>query len=241
MEKGNGGKSLDVIERIKQNPDFQGLDEYIKFQIGHATHVTLTQAIRMQKLGVLADVCLSSNAATGAIHVHLKNDDDDIFITRGDLNGRAHKPAFVVRTSAAVAEAYAQHSMVKLLLAGVKVVLGTDGAGVEHSDNAQDFDVQWAMLHHFVGFQDKEGESEIAQCAQRVHKELADSPDSHELERRDTILQAMIAEYKELRKIIENEQTRSQLKGVHGESKAMVRPEVVLQNQQWLYRWMATR
>lgn len=108
-----------LIESIKQfyqaNPNPGGC---VKIRFGHATHANQTHAIWMKKLGIAADINMSSNLRTGALAYMNDLDEGDIWkILFRNWNWN---PMPLVR-----------HSLITLCNNDVEVVLGTDGQGVE--------------------------------------------------------------------------------------------------------------
>jgi hypothetical protein len=120
-------------------------DDHVEVRFAHVTHATLRQAKRMRQLHIVADVNLTSNLATGALTLHGADVWDGFDITSyrplapGDLKRLSENPDN--------ARLFKSHSLIKLLIAGVPVVLGTDGGGVEHSTMVTEYALAEAIIN----------------------------------------------------------------------------------------------
>lgn len=150
----NIGTLLDNIATIKEKVEVEELN-HLKFQLGHASHATWKQAMQMSELGAAADIDLSSNICTGALEwpqthegAHARRVGDSVlFITDGSSNARSHATADrLMEKRHEVAQVYAKHAVLRLLLAGVDVTIGSDGIGIEHSGHQQDYDIVKAIV-----------------------------------------------------------------------------------------------
>ena len=95
-------------------------DEWVKIRFGHVTHIDDATAKRIAGAKVEVDVDLTSNLVTGALTTVLPGN-------------RSMSSCTTSAYRRALEEAMESHSLTTLLDADVRVVLGTDGAGVEHS------------------------------------------------------------------------------------------------------------
>lgn len=87
--------------------------DHVRIRLGHVTHVTAAQAATMKRLGLWADVNLTSNVVTGA------------WVADGE--------PYAVDLKRLAPDDVAGHGVHAMAQAGVPFVLGTDGGGVEHS------------------------------------------------------------------------------------------------------------
>jgi len=107
----------------------------------------------MQRIGVSVDIDLSSNIGTGALNWESRVGSEVLFITDGSSNGRSHASAAkLMEKRHEVAQAYARHGVLNMLLAGVDVTIGSDGVGIEHSGHRQDYDVVQAIVKFWNEF-----------------------------------------------------------------------------------------
>lgn len=148
---------LDAIAQARQaHPD---LDEYVVIRLGHVTHADAAQARRMAELGVEADVNLDSNIATGAWPLTAAPAAAELIprvaaaaadpARNLELNNLS---AFLMPDpddSGAVAGVLGSHPLKHLLMAGVRVLLGTDGAGVEHASMPREFALAGSLIRHW--------------------------------------------------------------------------------------------
>lgn len=104
----------------------------VKIRFGHVTHATDEHARLMRDLRIAADINLSSNLRTGALSYMQRLDEGDFY-----------KEAFNNwNWNASALDGFLtghQHSIFRLCPAGVKVVLGSDGQGVEVSAMAYEY------------------------------------------------------------------------------------------------------
>jgi hypothetical protein len=105
----------------------QDVRKHIRVRLGHSTHATFAQSVKMKSLEVDADINLSSNLATQAL-VH--------GVPRmGQLEKLSERHTKLIAT------AFAPHGLLNMFAAGVRVLLGTDGSGVEHSWMPNEFEI----------------------------------------------------------------------------------------------------
>lgn len=150
----NVGMLIDAIAAVRRShPD---LDDYIVVRFGHVTHATLAQAEAMARLHIEADINLDSNLATGAWSF-------------ADMPAGAAMAARAARVAAdeqsnaalndlpqlllpdpddteAVAGVFGTHPLKYMLMAHVRVMLGSDGDGVEHSELAREHALAASLL-----------------------------------------------------------------------------------------------
>jgi hypothetical protein len=148
---------LDAVAQVRQShPD---LDRYVVIRFGHLTHATLAQARRLAKLHVEADVNLDSNIATGAWSFADMPDEPAIEQcvaataadpqTNFELN---NLPAFLIpdpKNADRVAGVLGVHPLKYLLMAHVRVMLGTDGAGVEHASMPREYALAASLVRYW--------------------------------------------------------------------------------------------
>jgi hypothetical protein len=140
----------------KSHPD---LDRYIEIRFGHLTHATLAQAHRMAHLHIEADINLDSNIATGAWSFSQMPDSAQLAdraaraaadpLTNFELN---NLPAFLIPDPNNVQQAagvLGTHPLKYLLMAHVRIMLGTDGAGVEHSSMPREYALAASLIHYW--------------------------------------------------------------------------------------------
>jgi predicted amidohydrolase YtcJ len=90
-------KNLELLLRTLETKGWSQGKDGIIIRFGHATHATAEQAQRMAALGIVAEVNLTSNRVTGAMQ-HRGGPGSDV----------------------------ADHSLVRLLVAGTPTILSTD-------------------------------------------------------------------------------------------------------------------
>lgn len=150
----NIGMLIDAVAAIRRtHPD---LDDYVVIRFGHVAHATLPQAEAMARLHIEADVNLDSNLATGAWS----------FASMPAAQAMARKAARIAadpRTNfelndlsavlmpdpgdaAAAAGVLGSHPLKYLLMAHVRVMLGTDGEGVEHSSMPREYALAASLI-----------------------------------------------------------------------------------------------
>lgn len=138
----NIGLILNSIQSLKrQYPD---MDEYVVFRLGHATHISKAQANKAANLGVSVDVNLSSNLATGSWGAGqaIKG-----FLAEGEAPNKLLEK--LLKSGADAENIFGDHGLKWLLSAGVLTVLGSDGAGVEHSSHDIDFDLAQRLIDYW--------------------------------------------------------------------------------------------
>lgn len=141
---------LQMVRHVHETLDGEGFNDYIRIQFGHVTHTTVAQARVMKDLRVMADADLSSNLATGALH-WAGEASSALFTSFGDQNTYAHTGRqAIMAPDSGVAEVFQRHGLLKLLLAGISVTLGTDSIGVEHSGFQQDYHVADAVIQKYL-------------------------------------------------------------------------------------------
>jgi hypothetical protein len=157
----NIGAVLQAISDIrKDTAQFPDLDKYLVFRLGHVTNLTPEQAVLLSELGVEADVNLDSNVATGAYPLSsmpwgkekilelLKKDIED------PLRNLLVNPLPRVLVpdppqADRVAGILGNVSLKYLLESRARVMLGTDGGGIEHSDIARAYTMAGLLIEHW--------------------------------------------------------------------------------------------
>lgn len=148
---------LDAIAQARQaHPD---LDDYVMIRLGHVTYASPAQAQRMAELGIEADVNLDSNLATGSWsltampaaatllpRVAAAAADPARNFELNDLSGFLIPDA---DDTARVADVLGTHPLKHLLMAGVRVMLSTDGAGVEHASMPREYALAGSLIRHW--------------------------------------------------------------------------------------------
>lgn len=148
---------LNAVAKIRaSHPD---LDRYVVIRFGHVTHATLAQARRMAQLHVEADINLDSNIATGAwgfaqmpAHKRLAARATAAAAqpqTNFELN---NLPDFLIpdpHNEQQTAAVLGTHPLKYMLMAGVRVMLGTDGAGVEHSSMPREYALAASLIDYW--------------------------------------------------------------------------------------------
>lgn len=135
-------------------------DEHVNTRFGHATWATYKLAKAMRDAGIQADCNLSSNMATQAYTWPVDKDGKSLpwpsAIFDAHPGGQAvqvHDTRNLDRTKADLIRGFANHGFLPLFIAGVKVELGTDGSGVEHSGHYADYKIAAILLEHLRTYQ----------------------------------------------------------------------------------------
>ncbi len=138
----NIGVVTKLIADMKQQlPD---IDNFLVFRIGHATHVTKAQAKEIKDLGIEVDVNLSSNIATGAWSIP-----EEILSSLSAPLPTRMLEHLLTKANLSPVAIFKDHGLKWLLYYGVVTILGTDGAGVEHSDLKRDYDSAQKLIHYW--------------------------------------------------------------------------------------------
>jgi hypothetical protein len=111
-----------LLDHLEASPHYKPPPEgKVVVRLGHVTHATDKQIEQMRKLGVIAEVNIGSNLATGS----LPRDTN--------ANGRLD-----------------EHPLLKLMIAGVKTTLSTDAQGVMSTSMGREFGFADDMIQDFV-------------------------------------------------------------------------------------------
>jgi DNA uptake protein ComE-like DNA-binding protein len=111
-----------LLDHLENSPHYKPPPEgKVVVRLGHVTHATDKQIEQMRKLGVIAEVNIGSNLATGS----LPRDTN--------ANGRLD-----------------EHPLLKLMIAGVKTTLSTDAQGVMSTSMGREFGFADDMIQDFV-------------------------------------------------------------------------------------------
>lgn len=147
------------------------IHDYLVFRLGHVTWATQAEADAMAKEQVEADVNLDSNIATNAYPLsRMKNRSEIVMRLNGLLRERTGNlgvndfPHFVIpdpRDIDEVGHVLGNTSLKYLLMAHVRVLLGSDGAGVEHSGMRWEYRLGTSLIRywhqHDPGFRARAG------------------------------------------------------------------------------------
>lgn len=157
VPRANIGMLIDAVARIRHaHPD---LDDYVVIRFGHVTHATLAQAQAMARLHVEADINLDSNLATGAWSFADMPDGTRLArrIARVAADPRTNfalndLPGLLLPDpddGAAVAGVLGTHPLKSMLMAHVRVMLGSDGEGVEHSSMPREYALAASLIRYW--------------------------------------------------------------------------------------------
>lgn len=148
---------LDAVARVRQShPD---LDRYVVIRFGHVTHASRAQAQQMSAEHIEADVNLDSNLATGAwTFSDMPNEaaiTQRIAVAAADPRTNFELndlPGFLIpdpNDQAEVAGVLGRDALKSLLVAHVRVMLGTDGVGVEHSSMPREYALAASLIRYW--------------------------------------------------------------------------------------------
>jgi hypothetical protein len=142
--------AMEEIRKDKSIPHIEQFDSFVEVRFGHVTHATSEQAARMHRANIWADINLTSNIVTGAL---------------APEHPEAHEPNQV--------DFFEDHSLVDLMAEGASIILGTDGAGVEHSGFAQETLLAEYIFDHLPpGTVDQRGRSMVGNAKAYVNEML---------------------------------------------------------------------
>jgi hypothetical protein len=113
-------------------------DVIVRF--GHATHTTPAQAARLAKLGVIAEVNLGSNRATGSVAKNKPVPGEP------DVRINSDKSSTTYEQSSASEPPLDDHSLPTLIFNDVSVVLSTDGHDVMNTTLGDEFKLAQQVL-----------------------------------------------------------------------------------------------
>jgi len=153
---------LDAVAQVRRT--HVDLDDYVVIRFGHVTHADAAQAQRMARLNIEADVNLDSNLSTAswsfvdmpagerlARRASRAAVDPHSNLALNDL------PHFLLpdpNDAQAVAGVFGTHALKHLLMAGVRVMLGTDGAGVEHASMPREYALAASLIRYWKSHDD---------------------------------------------------------------------------------------
>ncbi len=140
----NISKLLALIKNIKK--ELKNIDTLIIFRFGHVTSISQAQVKLLKQLNIEADVNLSSNIATGSWPL------SDPVRKKIFMAHRipTHVLAFILEGNSQKApELFAHHPLKWLLYNNVLTILGSDGAGVEHSGMDQEYQMAQALIQYW--------------------------------------------------------------------------------------------
>lgn len=147
---------LDAISSFEEA--HKDWDSYLVFRLAHVTHADADQAAEMARLHVEADVNLDSNVATRAYGLAampaqtVANQVIKPLLSDETRNfGLNDLPSLLipdndVGDSGRVCDVLGNMPLKSLLQNGVRVLLGTDGGGVEHADIAREYQLAASLI-----------------------------------------------------------------------------------------------
>jgi len=138
----NVRRVLGAVEDFRRSAPAD-LDDWLKIRFGHVTHLDANLAKRIAAANVDVDVDLTSNLVTGALTTALPGN-----TSMASCTTAAYRSA--------LDDAMRSHSLMYLLDNNVNTVLGTDGAGVEHSSFLQEY--KWVAVIADRYFAQRNGE-----------------------------------------------------------------------------------
>lgn len=154
----NIGELINAVAKLRQtHPD---LDDYVVIRFGHVTHATLAQAGAMARLHIEADINLDSNLATGAWSFRDMPDGLAAAMraaaaaVRPGSNARLNDlPGLLIPDpddASTVAGVLGSHPLKFMLMAHVRVMLGSDGEGVEHSSMLREYALAASLIRYWA-------------------------------------------------------------------------------------------
>lgn len=137
---------LDAVSEFRASlgEAVSSFDDHVVVRFGHVTHATQVQANRMRENNIWADINLTSNLATGALSL----DSGDVTQSETVESYTPRSPGNLRKLAADPSNAalFKNHALATLLTSGVKVVLGTDGGGIEHSSMPNEYTLaKWIL------------------------------------------------------------------------------------------------
>ena len=144
------------IERAHQD-----IHDYVVFRLGHVTWADQAQAEAMADAQVEADVNLDSNIATNAYPLSYMPNRNQIKVrlsrilsdpvTNLEVNDFPHFLIPDPQDVNTVGEVLGNASLKYLLLARVRVLLGSDGSGVEHASMSREYALAASLIKYWDG------------------------------------------------------------------------------------------
>lgn len=148
---------LAAIATIEQK--HSDIHRYLVFRLGHVTWADQAQAELMAKEEIEADVNLDSNIATGSYPISrmpdagvLKARLDKVLldpVTNLEINDFPHFVLPDPDDVDAVGGVFGESSLKYLLMAHVRVLLASDGAGVEHSGMSREYAIAASLIKYW--------------------------------------------------------------------------------------------
>lgn len=134
--KDNLDALLTTLDGIaKQYPTYPALPPDVIVRFGHATHATPEQAARMAKLGIIAEVNLSSNVETGSVSQKKPTSATE------DRKRGAEDRGPLKNTSQQRGGKLEDHSLATLIMNDVPIILSTDGHSVMSTTMKREYDL----------------------------------------------------------------------------------------------------
>lgn len=122
---------LEAIKNLKNQ--YNDIDKYVIFRLGHLTHIDDEQAKIAKALGITADVNLSSNISTQALPEEPELIEK--YLIKNGVMAKDVKSLLeaLIYHGANYGEIFKHHGLKWLLKNKIPTTLGTDGSGVEHA------------------------------------------------------------------------------------------------------------
>lgn len=146
------------IANFRKTKGIKEFDSLITTRLGHATQGDYNLGVRMAEANVKADINLSSNLATAAYSWPVDKDGNDLPRPSGifgrDPTGQSiarHDIKLIMKKGkqqAKLIRGFANHGFLPLFMAGVEISFGSDGVGIEHSEQPVDYKIGAILLKH---------------------------------------------------------------------------------------------
>ncbi len=129
----NVEQMLRAVLRVRRSLSKEGtlpaFDRFVRVRFGHVTHVSVIQAQQMAEAGIWADVNLPTSS----------------FLSPGP----EASPGLLKKATELITQnpgLFDHHALITLLSCGVRVMLGTGGGGIEHTDMPREYALAEAIL-----------------------------------------------------------------------------------------------
>ena len=171
--RGGGGEGVRNVQENEEGAcDKQefargGNDTEVGVRLGHCTWGTydvgkkLRGAWNRRLGGVNCDINLGSNLATHAYRVYKTGAEPYkgrwpmptcLFPAETTKHYTIGGPYETPEDKKQIATYFTFHGLLPLFLSGTRIVLGTDGSGIEHSNHRSDFKIACAIIDSFIEF-----------------------------------------------------------------------------------------
>lgn len=124
---------LGAIKNVRTKiPDF---DSYVVVRLGHVTHATPEHIKQIIAQNISVDINLTSNISTGSLFSASETNVNTQTQCLLETSQDAHRLLGFLRNTLGLPllTIFKEHSFYNMVRAGVPVILGTDGGGIEHS------------------------------------------------------------------------------------------------------------